>query len=111
MSKEVKRYKDMLPIGSVVRLEGGERYLMIYGRIVCAEGSDKIYDYVSCPYPEGIAKDDDTIFFNREAIEQVLFIGFQDEQELRFREEVLDQLGELAVVNGELVSVDDDDWE
>ncbi len=100
-------YKDLLPIGSVVKLTEGERSVMICGRIVVAEGSDEIYDYVGCIYPEGMAGAD-VIFFNRDAIELLLFVGFQDSEELTYRSEVLDDLGELAVVNGEIVPVLDD---
>jgi hypothetical protein len=100
-------YKNLLPIGSVVILKGNERYLMICGRIVCTEDNDKIFDYVGCPYPEGIAKSDNMIFFDRDAVDSVVFIGFQDQQEIDYRTEILDQLGELAIVNGEIVPVEE----
>ena len=41
-------YKDLLPIGSVVKLLETERFVMIVGRIVVPEGVDTIYDYVGC---------------------------------------------------------------
>lgn len=96
-------YKDMLPIGSIVRLIEGERRLMICGRIVSQAGSDKIYDYVGCIYPQGIEDADNMYFFNRDAIEEVFFIGFQDKEELMFRHEGLDKLGELEIVDGRIV--------
>ena len=37
-------YKNMLPIGSVVRTIGAERKLMVVGRIVTTEEKDKIFD-------------------------------------------------------------------
>ena len=43
------------------------------------------------------------LFFDREAIERILFVGFQDRQEIEYREQVLDSLGELKVVNGEII--------
>ena len=43
-------YKNLLPIGSVVLLKGGEKRLMICGRIQTRAGSDKVYDY-SAPLP------------------------------------------------------------
>ena len=102
-------YKNMLPIGSVIRAEGGERYLMICGRIVCSEDSDTIYDYCGCLYPEGITGSDNMFFFNRDAIEQILFIGFQDPQEIEYRTEILENLGKLKVENGEIVEVEEED--
>ncbi|MCR5105384.1 MAG: DUF4176 domain-containing protein [Eubacterium sp.] len=102
-------YKNLLPIGSVVKLAEAERDVMICGRIVVPDGRTEIYDYVGCVYPEGISRSDDMVFFNRDSIELLLFVGFQDTQELTYRSEVLDDLGELAVVDGEIVPVIDDE--
>ena len=106
-NRREKMYKDLLPIGSVVKLAGGERYVMIIGRIVVAEGSDDIFDYVGCVYPEGVCGGEDMLFFNRDAVDSLYFVGFQDEQELIYRGEILDNLGELRVVDGEIVPVED----
>ncbi len=107
--EEKKNYKDLLPIGSVVRMDEIEQDLVICGRIVCAEGEDKIYDYVGFPYPEGMGRGDGLLFFDRDAIAQVLFIGFQDEEELIYRTQILDELGELTVQDGEIVSVEEEE--
>lgn len=96
-------YKDLLPIGSVVLLKGGEKRLMICGRVVCKADEPVIYDYVGCLYPEGIADSSGMYFFNRDAIAEYYFIGFQDREELELRHGVLDQLGELQVVDGQIV--------
>ena len=42
-------------------------------------------------------------FFNRDAIAECYFIGYQDREELDFRRGVLDNLGELQIVNGQIV--------
>ena len=47
-------YKDLLPIGSVVLLKGGDKKIMVCGRIQAKEGENTIYDYSACYYPEGI---------------------------------------------------------
>ena len=96
-------YKDLLPIGSVVLLKGGNKRLMICSRIQTQDGATAIYDYAACYYPEGIVSSDAMFFFNRDAIDRVYFIGFQDEEELAFRQNVLDKLGELEVVDGRIV--------
>lgn len=96
-------YKDLLPIGSVVLLNGGTKRVMICGRIQARAGEDKVYDYSACYFPEGIIDDSSMFFFDRDAIEVVFFIGCQDEEELRFRNEVLDNLGELEVRDGVIV--------
>ena len=99
-------YKDLLPGGSVVQLNGVESKVMICGRIAVEETSDEIYDYVGCVYPFGITAEDNLIFFDRDLIERVYFIGYQDEEELSYRNDFLDQLGELKVENGEIVPVE-----
>lgn len=96
-------YKDMLPIGSIVLLKGGNKRIMICGRVQTRVGENTIYDYSACYYPEGVVGSDSMFFFNRDAIERVYFIGFQDEDELNFRANVLDQLGELEVRDGVIV--------
>lgn len=96
-------YKDLLPIGSVVLLKGGEKRLMICGRIQVRADEDIIYDYSACYFPEGIIDSDSMFFFNRDAIERVYFVGCQDEEELTFRAGVLDKLGELEVRDGSIV--------
>ena len=96
-------YQNLLPIGSVVLLKGGEKRLMICSRIQAREGSPLIYDYSACYYPQGITGPDQMFFFNRDAIEMVFFIGFQDPEELEFRHSVLDTLGELEVRDGQIV--------
>ena len=105
MMEEKKNYRGLLPLGSVVKLEEVEPYIMICGRILCTQSDDRIYDYVGCLYPEGMGKSDELVFFDRDAIEELYFIGFQDEYEMTYRTEILDQLGELKVQDGELVEV------
>lgn len=96
-------YKDMLPIGSVVLLKGGNKRIMIIGRIQTKSGEERIYDYSACYYPQGMVGSDSTFFFDKDAIEEVFYRGFEDEEELSFRENVLDTLGELEVRDGQIV--------
>lgn len=97
-------YKDLLPLGSVVLLKGGDKRIMICGRIQTKAGEDIIYDYSACYFPEGILGSDTMFFFNRDAIEKVYFLGLQDEEELAFQEQVLGSLGELEIENGQIIS-------
>ncbi len=97
-------YKDMLPVGSVVLLKEGNKRIMICGRIQAKVDDNKVYDYSACYYPEGLVDSSSVFFFNRDAIERVFFIGYQDEEELEFRAQVLDRLGELEVKDGAIVS-------
>ena len=92
-----------LPIGTVVLLKEGSKKLMICGRIQTRENSDEIYDYSGCLYPEGIIGPDSMFFFNQENIDTIYFIGFQDSEELDYRENYLNKLGELTVQDGMIV--------
>ena len=94
---------EFLPIGSVGLLEGGNKRIMICGRIQAQAGSDIIYDYSACYYPEGIVDPKSMFFFNRDAIETVYFRGYEDQDELDYRHE-LEQLGELEIRDGVIVS-------
>ena len=95
---------EFLPIGSVVLLKGGNKRIMICGRILAQAGSDIIYEYSACYYPEGIVDPQSMFFFNRDAIETVYFRGYEDQDELDYRHDVLDQLGELEIRDGMIVS-------
>ena len=73
------------PIGTVVTLKDGNRPIMIYGRKQIQAGSNLIWDYVACLYPEGNIGDDYTIFFQQEEIDQVNYMGFCSEADNRMQ--------------------------
>ena len=79
---------NLLPIGSVVRLQGGERPLMVYGRKHKDVDSGIEYDYLGCLYPEGYISQDFTYLFNHEIIEDTLFTGFSNEREQELLEKI-----------------------
>ncbi len=83
--------KNLLPIGSVVRLKGGEKRVMIYGRVQKEIGTGKIWDYIGCYYPEGNIDSDKNFLFNQESIEVIYFIGFQDTEEFEFQKVLREQ--------------------
>lgn len=75
-----------LPVGSVVLLKDGRKRLLIIGRKEKERQGDRSWDYLACPYPEGFMGEDFAYLFDHEQIERVFFIGFQDGEELAFRE-------------------------
>lgn len=79
-----------LPIGSVVKLKGAEKRVMIYGimQVASNEEEKKIYDYVGVIYPEGNVSPEDQLFFNEDDIERIDFYGFSDYERQEFMEEV-----------------------
>ncbi len=71
-----------LPIGSVVRLIDGTKKIMIYGRIQIQNTTGKKWDYVACLYPEGNLSEIYNIFFQHSEIEELYFLGYEDDEEL-----------------------------
>lgn len=69
-----------LPLGTIVRLQGGSKRLMIYGRVQKLPNG-KEYDYLGVPYPEGFIHPDKSFVFNHHAIEEVAHLGFIDEED------------------------------
>ena len=92
-----------LTIGSVVLLKDAEKRLMITGRLVTREDDNQIYDYTGCLFPEGITSSTEMYFFNNENIGKIYFVGLQDEEEFAYQE-YLENLGELEVVDGQIVT-------
>ncbi|KYD03664.1 DUF4176 domain-containing protein [Bacillus atrophaeus] len=83
--------KKLLPIGSIVLLEGGSKKLMIYGRKqIVVSNNPKMFDYIGVFYPEGYIDQEYTFAFNHSDIENVIFEGYQDEEETEFQH-VLDE--------------------
>ena len=79
----------LLPVGSVVLLKGSQKRLMIIG--VCQQsGTDEadnhIYDYVGCLFPEGYMDSTSNFLFDGEQIERLYAIGYQDAEQLAFKE-------------------------
>lgn len=86
--------RNLLPIGSVVRLRDGNKRLMVCGRVQTDVATGKTYDYSACLYPEGMINSEEMYLFDNENIETLFFIGFQDEEEIAFRKFIDEQLAE-----------------
>jgi len=74
--------REYLPLGSIVRLNGSTKRLIIVGRGLMVKQPEGIrfFDYAAAPYPEGV-HNDKLGYFNIEAISKVLFRGFSDEED------------------------------
>ena len=65
---------------------------MICGRIQTDVGTNEVFDYSGCLYPEGIIDSKELLVFNNENIDRVFFIGFQDTDEFEFRKFINEKL-------------------
>lgn len=86
-----------LPVGSVVHLAGGNVNLVIVARALHVKdkkGQTVYFDYGAFPHPHGLV-DGNMAYFQREAIEDVLFVGFINEQE----EQIVKRLIKFKEIN------------
>lgn len=68
--------QDWLPLGSVVHVTDLEGLYFIIGFMQMTEGG--VWDYGARPYPMGFMGVDHDIYFNREDIDGVYALGYQD---------------------------------
>lgn len=87
-------FTGLLPIGSVVVVGDSKKKVMIIG--VCQKGGSegKIWDYCGVVYPEGFLDPQKMFLFNNEQISQIIALGYQDAEQLAFKEKV-----DVAIVN------------
>lgn len=84
---------NLLPIGTVVQLKDAEKRLMIIG-ILQDNGDGNIYDYMGCPYPEGVIDMESMFLFNHQDLENISFIGFDDIERQSFISNLENELKE-----------------
>lgn len=105
-------YEKFLPIGSVVLLKGGTKKAMVTGFCsVASEDKTKIYDYTGCIYPEGYLDFDQVCLFDHDQIEKVYHLGYIDEDEKSFKEELKAVAEEYSNSDNLAVLMDDSDDE
>ncbi|EOS61114.1 hypothetical protein C815_00679 [Firmicutes bacterium M10-2] len=87
---------ELLPIGSVVTLKNGSKKIMIVGRFQQHGKTEKIYDYASVLWPEGMIDSKHLYLFDQEDISNIYYIGMQNDEEFNFRfilEEEYEKIG------------------
>ena len=77
-------FHELLPIGTVVLLRGGEKRLMIVGIGQHDPGSDKDYDYIGVVYPEGFMGEGSMFLFDGSDVAETGFRGCEDEEREAF---------------------------
>lgn len=78
--------EEILPIGSVVLLEGGTKKLMIIGHLsINGEKKGKVYDYMGVLYPEGFLGEGTACMFDHDKITEVFFRGYENEENESFK--------------------------
>lgn len=87
-----------LPLGSIVIINGTVRKLIIVGRALMQKVNDerRYFDYACCTYPEGLISDQ-AIYINHEDIDEVIFTGFSDDDDVRMQKNIKEQVEKLKL--------------
>lgn len=89
-------FEQVLPIGTVVILKGAIKRIMIMGyQQSQSEKLDKVYDYIGCLYPEGFMNIEEMLMFDHSQIEHIFGLGFQNQEQVEFREALSKELERL----------------
>lgn len=88
-------YERVLPIGTVVLLKDAKKRGMILGyQRKLANGDDHVYDYCACPFPEGYISPRQTFVFDHSQIDRIIYMGFQNSEEVAFQEKLREIISE-----------------
>ena len=85
---------NLLPIGSVVRVQEANHKFLIIGILQASQG--KKYDYIGVLYPEGFMDAKSVFLFNNEDIEEIAYLGFMGSEHQVFRNNLNNMLKEQA---------------
>ena len=92
----MKESTKLLPIGSVVMLKNGTKEVMITGFYTVSEKEpDSVYDYSGCLFPEGIISSEQSLLFNHDQIQTVLYIGYKNEAEVNFKKKLEEAINKI----------------
>lgn len=69
------RVRDLLPIGSVVLLNGGSKKLMVIG--ILQQNNGETYDYAGVLWPEGQMSSEEQFLFNHHDINETFHRGME----------------------------------
>ena len=85
--------EKFLPVGTICKLKGTDQMVAITGFCMKNQNlGDKVFDYVACFYPQGVFDPNKNILFDHEQIDQVVFMGFVNEEERAFKQRVKEAL-------------------
>lgn len=94
--------KEMLPIGSVVKLRGEETLIMIAARVADTkvDGKPVRFDYAGVEYPRGY-NHLGPFLFNGDKIEKVCFMGYSDDDDKLMVEFIKKRIAQVPLPKGD----------
>lgn len=92
----------LLPLGSVVIIDGGYRKFMIIARAlqVNIKGKNHFFDYGACFYPEGLVGDK-VMYFQNSDIKKVVFEGYSDDDDKMMIENIAKAFGDQNLIHAD----------
>jgi hypothetical protein len=79
--------KDLLPVGSIVKIRFSKKLYMITG-FYTKDSEDNIYDYSAVEYPIGFHSFEDIQFFQRDYVKTLINLGFVTDKEKEFKSNI-----------------------
>ncbi|MCH4193364.1 MAG: DUF4176 domain-containing protein [Butyrivibrio sp.] len=77
--------EKMMPIGSVVRVDGIGSRVLICGHQQMKKGDEgHIYDYIGVSFPSGYTGSDEMILFDHSSILLIYFIGLRNQEQIEY---------------------------
>lgn len=101
------KWNGLLPLGSIVLLNGSDKRMQIIGQIQADAATHEVYDYAAVPFPEGYIDENELAMFRHEDIRLISAIGHLDDGEwamLAHLAKVRDDLREGRVTAEELIA-------
>lgn len=89
-------FTGLLPIGSVVLVGNSKKKVMIVG--LCQKGGSdevKLWDYAGVIFPEGYLDQNKLFLFNNDQITQIYALGYQDAEQMAFKQKADAMMEEL----------------
>ena len=84
------KIKDLLPVGSVIRLVKGKKCLVVIGIKQTDISTGETHDYLTVPYPEGYISKDAMFYVEHDKIDEVIFKGYSNSEREEFLKKVED---------------------
>lgn len=93
---------DFFPLGTVVRLSGGFRPVMIIARAVAVKDNESsvYFDYGACHYPEGLLGAQ-ALYFQHDDIVEVFHVGHECLENQRFTKALQEEVEKLDIPVGD----------
>lgn len=80
--------KDLLPVGTIVKVRFSKVEYMIFGFYIKDPNAEKPFDYCALPYPWGLLNLNDMVAFDRDVIKKVVHMGYVSEEEKQYKQEL-----------------------